>query len=124
MDQLTDMEYLEGNMELGSYQESVPVEYADGGTVDWADETIIAGNGLTPSLAHYPQSIFTTPESIVSDHLWSSPHTLSSSNGEAGAQLPQTHYAQPPPYNVSASTTSIFNFQNSVNYPESHHLDH
>lgn len=26
-------------MELGSYQESVPVEYADGGTVDWADET-------------------------------------------------------------------------------------
>lgn len=113
MDQLTDMEYLEGNMELGSYQESVPVEYADGGTVDWADET-----------THYPQSIFTTPESIVSDHLWSSPHTLSSSNGEAGAQLPQTHYAQPPPYNVSASTTSIFNFQNSVNYPESHHLDH
>lgn len=26
-------------MELGSYQESVPVEYADGGTMDWADET-------------------------------------------------------------------------------------
>jgi hypothetical protein len=85
---------------------------------------VIAGNGLAPSLAHYPQSIFTTPESIVSDHLWSFPHTLSSSDGEAGAQLPQPPYAQPPPYNVSSSTTSIFNFQNSVNYPESHHLDH
>jgi len=85
---------------------------------------LIAGNGLTPSLALYPQSIFTAPEGVVSDHQWSFPQTLSSYDGEAGPQLPQTHYAPPTPNNVSPSITSISNFQNSVNYPRSHHLDH
>lgn len=117
MDQPTDEEYYEGNMEFGAYQENVPVGYADGGTmsmnvVDWVDETTL-----------YPQSIFTAPEGVFSDHQWSFPHTLSSYDGEAGPQLPQTHYAPPTP-NVNPITTSIPNFQNSANYASIHHLDH
>ncbi|PMD47025.1 hypothetical protein L207DRAFT_560651 [Hyaloscypha variabilis F] len=117
------MEYYEGNMEFGAYQENVPLGYADGGTMsmngmDWVDET--TGNGLTPSLALYPQSIFTAPEGVVSDHQWSFPQTLSSYDGEAGPQLPQTHYAPPTPNNFSQP----HDLQNGLNeYGDGTHID-
>ncbi|KAN0104163.1 hypothetical protein V8E51_009908 [Hyaloscypha variabilis] len=117
------MEYYEGNMEFGAHQENMPVGYADSGTmsmnvVDWVDET--TGNGLTPSLALYPQSVFTAPEGVASDHQWSFPQTLSSYDGEAGAQLPQTHYAPPTPNNFSQP----HDLQNGLNeYGDGTHIN-
>ena len=84
---------------------------------------VVAGDGLLPNLAPYPQAIFTSPEEIASEHLWPLSHTLSFPDSEAGAQLPQAHYAQPPPDDINPSTTSISNFQTPVNYSGSHHLD-
>jgi hypothetical protein len=84
---------------------------------------VISGDGLLPNLTPYSQVIFTAPEEIVGEHLWPFSHTLSSPDSEAGAQLPQTHHAQPPPDDINPSTTSISNFQTPVNYSGSHHLD-
>jgi len=117
-----------GNEELDSYQDSMPVGYAEDGTMvmdtmEWADEAIIAGDEVFLNLAPYPQAIFTAPEDIVSEHPLSFSHTLSSPDNEASAQLPQTYHAQPPLDDINPSTTSISNFQTSVNYSESHHLD-
>lgn len=84
---------------------------------------VTAGDGPFPDLAPYPQVIFTAPEEITSEHIWPVSHTLSSLDSEVGAQLAQIYQARPPPDDVSASTTSILNFQNPVNYSGSHHLD-
>jgi hypothetical protein len=84
---------------------------------------VIAGDGLLPNLAPFPQVIFTAPEEVVSELLCPFSHTLSPPDSEVGTQLPQTHHAQPPPDDVSPSTTSISNFQTPVGYSGSHHLD-
>jgi len=94
MDQSADMEYLGENVELDAYPDNMPVGYVNGGTtamntMEWADETIIAGDGLSPSLAHHPQ----------------------------------TPYGQPPLNNGWQGTMSGSNFQDSVDYPRSHHLE-
>ncbi|CZR68439.1 uncharacterized protein PAC_18338 [Phialocephala subalpina] len=107
-------------MELDAYQEGMPVEYTDGGTmalnvVECVDEAITAGIGFSPDLASCSQVIFPAPEDITSGHEWSVPHTLSSLDSEVDAQLAQTYQAQLPFDDISPSTTSILNFQASGN---------
>ncbi len=100
-----------------------PLQFAIPGEAFAEQSLTIAGNGLLPDLASYPQAIFTASEEITSENQWPVSHNLSSLDGEVGAQLGQIYQAQTPPDDVSPSTTSISNFQPPVNYSGSHHPD-
>jgi hypothetical protein len=82
---------------------------------------VTVGDRLLPDLAPCSQVMFPAAGEISSEYVWPASHTLSSLGSEVGTtQLAQ---AQPPPDDLSPSTTSILNFQSSASYPGSHNLE-
>jgi hypothetical protein len=108
------------------YGEDTALEYTEDGTMGQTlerqiDKAIVQGDGMLPDPASHPQIISPATMENTSDYNRAAWHTLSSLDGEAGAQLAQIYPAQPTLDGVSPSTLSNLDFQTTVNYPGSHH---